>query len=202
VYSGALATVNGDHGMTDKANLNKGFLRGSQKTDEDGVVQFSTIFPGHYVGRTTHLHVISHIGATPKANNTIWNTKVSHVGQTFFDQALIDRVEKLRPYSTNKQAMTKNSADSILLQEAATADPFFNYVTLGDDLLKDGIFGWFSFGINTTFTRGVMAVADRYKEGGQVATNNPKLPGFSQMFPGGFPTSWQPGFGPSPTPKP
>jgi hypothetical protein len=78
--------------------------------------------------------------------------------------------------------------DSICLQEAASAVPFFKYVTLDDDFLKDGVFAWFSFGINTTFTRGAMARADRYKEGEQVAPNIPKLPVFSHMFPAGLPT--------------
>jgi hypothetical protein len=197
VYSGALAIPNGS-GMGDKANLNKQFLRGIQKTNDDGVVQFQTVFPGHYTGRATHIHVITHLGAKAEANNTIWNTKISHNGQAFFDQDLIDKVEKTAPYNTNKQAVMTNAKDDILLQEAATADPFFEYVLLGNDL-KDGIFAWFSFGVNPKLYRGIMPVAENLKEGGKMKTDNPKLPGFASIFPGGFPTSWQPGFGPSPT---
>ena len=33
------------------------FLRGRQITDENGVVEFITIFPGWYQGRSTHIHV-------------------------------------------------------------------------------------------------------------------------------------------------
>ena len=33
------------------------FLRGRQVTDANGVVNFQTIFPGWYNGRTTHIHV-------------------------------------------------------------------------------------------------------------------------------------------------
>ena len=184
--------------MGDKANLNKQFLRGVQKTDDDGVVQFQTIFPGHYTGRATHIHVITHLDAKAEANNTIWNSKVSHVGQAFFDQDLIDKVESTSPYNTNKQSVNKNAADAILLQEAATSDPFFEYVQLGNDL-KDGIFAWFSFGVNTTLYRGIMPAAMNLKDGGKMKTDNPKIPGFDSMFPGGFPTSWQPGWGPYPT---
>lgn len=54
VYSGIVANGNGN--SADSANLNTTFLRGVQKTGEDGVVQFQTIFPGHYTGRTTHIH--------------------------------------------------------------------------------------------------------------------------------------------------
>ncbi|KAG7285876.1 hypothetical protein NEMBOFW57_008170 [Staphylotrichum longicolle] len=202
IYSGAISSANGN--ANDKSNLNKVFLRGAQKTNKDGAVQFTTIFPGHYQGRATHIHIISHYNdsTTVYANNTIWGTRVTHNGQAFFDQSLIDAVEKVSPYSTNRQARTQNKADAILLQEAATSDPFFRYVQLGTDLKRDGIFAWFTFGVNTTLTRDIMAVAKHYASGGQVVTTNPKLPGFSGMFPGGFPTAWQPGFGPSPTMTP
>ena len=35
------------------------FLRGYQITDENGQVQFTTIYPGWYNGRTIHIHVQS-----------------------------------------------------------------------------------------------------------------------------------------------
>lgn len=195
VYSGALAVVNGLSGMNDKSLLNKNFLRGAQKTDEHGVAQFQTIFPGHYDGRAPHIHVISHLNASARANNTIWDSRVTHVGQVFFDQDLVNSVKKVAPYSTNRQNLLLNSADNILLQEAATSDPFFNYVLLGNSLEKDGVFAWFSFGVNQTFTREIMSVAMRYKEGNKMVTTNPKVPGLDQIFPGGFPTAYNPGMG-------
>jgi hypothetical protein len=184
--------------MSDKPNLNKAFLRGIQETDSDGVVQFDTNFPGHYVGRATHLHIITHVEDTKaKENNTIWNLRVRHIGQAFFDQTLINAIEATVPYSTNRQARTANNNDAILIQETANnADPFFEYVQLGTNL-KDGVFGWFSFGVNMTYSRSIMAVAQKFKEGGKMVTTNPKLPGFDAMFPGGFPTAFQPGFGPA-----
>lgn len=54
VYSGIVANGNGN--SADSSNLNTTFLRGVQKTGEDGVVQFQTIFPGHYTSRATHIH--------------------------------------------------------------------------------------------------------------------------------------------------
>ena len=38
------------------------FLRGVQLTDAMGIVEFSTIFPGCYMGRTNHIHLPVHIG--------------------------------------------------------------------------------------------------------------------------------------------
>ncbi|KAF2734091.1 aromatic compound dioxygenase [Polyplosphaeria fusca] len=194
VYSGALALVNGN-GMNDKSNLNKAFLRGIQQTDSDGVVQFDTNFPGHYAGRATHMHVITHVEDTKaKENSTIWDTRVRHAGQVFFDQALINSIETNAPYSTNRQSRTANKNDAILIQETANkADPFFEYVQLGTNL-KDGVFGWFSLGVNMTYSRSIMAVAQKFKEGGKMVTTNPKIAGFDAIFPGGFPTAFQPGF--------
>jgi len=199
VYSGANALVNGV-GMSDRANLNKGFLRGAQMTDDDGVAQFETIFPGHYAGRATHVHVMTHLNAKAEANNTIWHTTATHAGQIFFDQALITAVEKTAPYSGNRQGKTANSADTILLVEAATSDPFFDYVQLGDDI-SAGVLAWYTIAINQTFSRPIMAVAAAYKEGGKMATTNPKIPGLAQIFPGGFPTAYQPAYG-APAPAP
>ena len=33
------------------------WLRGVQQTDEDGMVEFETVVPGWYAGRTAHIHV-------------------------------------------------------------------------------------------------------------------------------------------------
>ncbi|KAM0277378.1 hypothetical protein ACHAQH_005818 [Verticillium albo-atrum] len=44
--------------------LNSTHLRGVQLTDHNGVVQLETIFPGHYEGRATHTHLLSHANAT------------------------------------------------------------------------------------------------------------------------------------------
>jgi protocatechuate 3,4-dioxygenase beta subunit len=37
------------------------FLRGAQVTDRDGVVEFTTIYPGSYPGRTRHIHAKVHL---------------------------------------------------------------------------------------------------------------------------------------------
>ncbi|KAH8898850.1 aromatic compound dioxygenase [Thozetella sp. PMI_491] len=181
VYSGALAIPNGS-GMSDKSNLNKQFLRGIQKTNDDGV------------GRATHVHMATHLNATAEANNTVWHTTTTHAGQLFFDQALLAKVEKTVPYNTNMQKGLQNAADNILLAELPTADPFFDYVELGDDITH-GVVAWYRLGINATFSRSIMAVAQNFKEGGKMITTNPKIPGLDQIFPGGFPTAYQPGFG-------
>jgi hypothetical protein len=196
-----MSPINGNNGMTDTANLDREFLRGVQKTDGDGVVHFETLFPGHYAGRATHVHVMTHLNATAQANNTIWDLTATYAGQLFFDQDLIAQVEKTAPYNTNRQPSTANRGDNILLQMTPTADPFLEYVMLGDKL-SDGVMAWYTLGVDPNFNRPIMAVAAKYKEGGKVITN-PGNP-FGALFPGGFPTRYPVAGagGPQPTIKP
>ncbi|KAM0293707.1 hypothetical protein ACHAPM_011524 [Fusarium culmorum] len=150
-------------------NIDTTFLRGFQQSDRDGALQFEAIFPGHYSGRTQHIHVMVHPNATARENSTISDTTASHVGQMYFDQNLIDAVEKFAPYNTNTQPITVNSEDFLLASGLETSDPIMQYVLLGDSI-EDGILSWLSFGIDTDYATTVYAAATRYKEGG-VANN-------------------------------
>lgn len=169
VYSGVSANGNGNS-ANDTSNLNATFLRGIQPANRDGVVTFDTIFPGHYTGRTTHTHVLAHINATLLPNNTLAGGSISHVGQLFYDQALISQVEEVAPYNTNTQELTLNTEDSILAEEAEDVDPFPQYVFLGDDV-SDGVFGWIAFGLDATAAYNITPAAT-WTENGGVANNN------------------------------
>jgi protocatechuate 3,4-dioxygenase beta subunit len=163
VYSGVVASGNGD--SSDASNINATFLRGLQPTDAEGVAQFTTLFPGHYTGRATHIHVLAHFNGTTYANGTYGGGYVSHVGQVFFDQDLITQVEATSPYSTNTQDLTTNADDSIFSEEAASSDPVVEYSLLGDDV-SSGVFGWVAFGIDLTSEYTVSPAASLYAEGG------------------------------------
>ncbi|KAI0831035.1 aromatic compound dioxygenase [Hypoxylon sp. FL0890] len=171
VYGGVVASGNGD--SSDETNINNTWLRGIQKTNSDGVAQFESIFPGHYTGRATHIHIMIHQNAVLLANSTLGNNvSASHIGQTFFDQDLINAVELTEPYNTNTQELTTNADDGILLEETATdgVDPFFEYTLLGNDI-TDGIFAWVAFGINATQSESISPAAFYYKEGGVTNPN-------------------------------
>lgn len=170
VYSGIVANGNGD--SSDEANLDKTFLRGISQADESGVVQFDTTFPGHYTSRATHIHVISHtLDATVNDNNTLTGASVTHVGQVFFDQNLIEAVEAVEPYASNTQEITENADDSILSEEASDVDPMIEYVLLGDDV-SDGIFGWLAFGMDSGASYNATPAANLYAEGGVTNENS------------------------------
>ncbi|KAF2488677.1 extracellular dioxygenase-like protein [Lophium mytilinum] len=168
VYGGVVANGNGN--ILDLANINKTAFRGIQPSDADGVLSFDTIVPGHYTGRTPHIHVLAHLNATLLPNATVSGGTISHVGQLFFDQTLYDDVRTVSPYSENTQALTTNAEDSIMGEEAATSDPVLEYVYLGDSV-DEGVFGWIAFGVDPSVNKTVSAAAS-YGIGGGHANNN------------------------------
>ncbi|KAJ4292346.1 hypothetical protein N0V90_009007 [Kalmusia sp. IMI 367209] len=183
VYGGVIAGGNGN--SADETNIDNTFLRGLQQTDDDGVVAFETLFPGHYTGRTTHIHVLTHLDATENANNTISGGTITHVGQFFFDQDLITLAEKEEPYASNAQPLTTNEEDGIFAQEAADVDPVVEYVFLGDDI-SEGLFGWIAFGIDVNAARNVTPAVYLTENGG---VPNPNAGQGGPGGPGGPPPS-------------
>lgn len=62
VYSGVVVQGNGD--SSDATNINATHGRGLQATDHEGVARWTTFYPGHYSGRTQHIHVATHYNGT------------------------------------------------------------------------------------------------------------------------------------------
>ncbi|KAL2829300.1 Intradiol ring-cleavage dioxygenase [Aspergillus pseudoustus] len=129
------------------------YLRGIQESDEDGVVTFQTIFPGHYDGRATHTHLLTHLNASVNSNNgtlVVGTGSIAHIGQLFWNEVLRSAVEDTSPYDTNTQAITTNAEDMwSVLQASDEYDPFPEYVYLGQGL-SDGLFAWIQIGINAS----------------------------------------------------
>lgn len=144
-----------------------------QKTDADGVANFQSIFPGHYGGRATHVHLVAHTGGAALANSTFsGGGTVSHVGQTFYPDDLIAAVEATAPYSSNAQKLTTNERDMIAAGQAtADYDPFPQYVLLGDSV-ADGIISWIQIGIDASASYEIHSAATLTEAGG-VPNANP-----------------------------
>lgn len=77
------------------------FLRGCQSSDEAGMVEFRTIYPGWYPGRTVHIHVMVRVGATTLTS------------QLYFPDDLSDQVLALKPYAERPGRDTTNGTDEI-----------------------------------------------------------------------------------------
>ena len=164
VYGGVIGPGNGNE--NDLSNLNNTFLRGLQGTDADGVASFESIFPGHYGGRATHMHVVGRLNGTILPNGTYTGGTVSHIGQLFFDQDLITEVNLLSPYVENQIAIVENVDDRVVATEVINdADPFFEYVLLGNTV-ADGLFLWVTMGVDTSASYSYSAASELTADGG------------------------------------
>ncbi|PHH61520.1 hypothetical protein CDD81_311 [Ophiocordyceps australis] len=170
VYSGVAAPLQG--------GVNTTHGRGVQTSDADGVVQFDSIFPGHYVGRTNHFHVMSTDGANVMPNGTFEGGNVRHIGQVYFDPSLISAVEALEPYKSNEQAVTSNTEDEFTADVASEDfDPFMNYAYLGENP-QDGVLMWLTIGLDPVadYNKNRTPASHWYSDGGVDLTNGTPLP--------------------------
>ncbi len=99
IYSG-YASQGDDRSTSAKGET---YLRGTQMTDADGKVEFKTIFPGWYPGRTPHIHV-----------KVFLDEKTLVTSQIYFPDDLSKRIYQAEPpYNTRPVADTTNARDFI-----------------------------------------------------------------------------------------
>ncbi len=93
----------GGSGMQSSNYQSVHFLRGRQTTDGNGVVTFTTIFPGWYNGRATHIHVhIYNAGGT--------SLKVTQIA---FPEGAGSAVALVNGYKKGMSGYTYNSSDNV-----------------------------------------------------------------------------------------
>ena len=90
------------------------YLRGAQVTDAAGIVMFTTIFPGWYVGRTVHIHVKVH-----------QDKKTVLTSQLYFTEDTIAAAHSAAPYNEHTGRDTTNDTDAFFDKAAtlSTSDP-------------------------------------------------------------------------------
>jgi len=95
-----------------ESTTGQSWLRGYQLTDANGMVQFATIIPGWYSGRTTHIHLrlrSTYDSSSAGGTNTM---------QLFFDQTLVDTLDTtVSPYSSEGKNSTTNASDRVYSQQ-------------------------------------------------------------------------------------
>ena len=80
----------------------KTWLRGYQLSDALGIVKFTTIYPGWYSGRATHIHIEVYVNGVMKKT-----------GQMAFSETITSAVYASSLYSAHGQNTTSNSSDSV-----------------------------------------------------------------------------------------
>ncbi len=84
-------------------NTGKTFCRGIQLSDAGGQVKFTTIYPGWYTGRVTHIHIEVFINSVLKCTT-----------QMAFPDSITRTVYASSLYSTHGQNSMTNATDGIL----------------------------------------------------------------------------------------
>jgi protocatechuate 3,4-dioxygenase beta subunit len=110
-------------------------MRGYQITDADGVVNFTSIYPGWYSGRAVHVHFKLRIYAGSAKS-------YEFTSQFFLDEAQTSAVHANSPYNTRGQRNVVNTTDGIFnslttseksaltLQAAPTANGYAGVINL------------------------------------------------------------------------
>jgi protocatechuate 3,4-dioxygenase beta subunit len=122
------------------------YLRGIQLTDGNGQTEFTTIYPGQYPGRTTHIHVKVHIGGQ-RGNGAYSGGHVSHTGQLFTSDRRDAEVFALAPYDHNTAELTPRNEDAIFLNEGGSSSELA-LAPGGASLARDGFTARATLGVD------------------------------------------------------
>jgi protocatechuate 3,4-dioxygenase beta subunit len=96
-------------GVASEGTRDELWLRGYQVTDEGGIAEFITIYPGWYPGRAVHIHF--KIRTSPEETRGYEFTS-----QLFFSEELTDIVHAQEPYAKNGYRNVLNERDGIFRQ--------------------------------------------------------------------------------------
>jgi protocatechuate 3,4-dioxygenase beta subunit len=102
--------------ISSEGTVGETYLRGVQITDRHGRASFETVFPGHYAGRTTHIHARIHVHSQASGGR-IAGGHVAHTGQMFPPDAVYEEVYKLAPYSGDTATIVSHAEDRVWTQQ-------------------------------------------------------------------------------------
>jgi protocatechuate 3,4-dioxygenase beta subunit len=134
-------------GVAEDGTEGKDFLRGNQIADENGTVQFTTVYPGWYEGRAIHIHVKVR-SVEGQQNSFEWTS------QFYLNNSINELVHKQSPYSDHGPVAMLNEEDGIYTGPSTDGMVQTNagkYLML--NLAEDGQGGYvgtFNIGVNAT----------------------------------------------------
>jgi protocatechuate 3,4-dioxygenase beta subunit len=121
------------------------FLRGYQVTDDNGTVQFTTIYPGWYEGRANHIH--------DKVRIFDESEKIFEwTSQLYLNNSINEQVHEKTPYCNHGPPQTTNEED--MIYTGASADGLIQSNS-GEQLMvnltkqKDSYLGTFYIVLNS-----------------------------------------------------
>jgi protocatechuate 3,4-dioxygenase beta subunit len=120
--------------ISSEKTLGETYLRGVQFTNKHGQVTFTTIFPGHYAGRTTHIHARIHI-SSHDSKRKLTGGRISHTGQMFPPDAVYAEVYKLSAYTADTTTVVTHAEDRVWTEQHG-AEALLTVNPLGSRLSK------------------------------------------------------------------
>lgn len=134
-HADALGYYSGYSGQSDAGNVStegQKFLRGTQFSNDTGLVNFTTIYPGWYQGRTPHLRCKIILG-----DNSVLTT------QLFFPDALSEYIyQNVKPYNTRgRKRDTTNTTDGLVKEGGGDRASFCSIKEEADRYLASLIIG-------------------------------------------------------------
>lgn len=125
------------------------FLRGIQLTDDSGVAEFDTIYPGWYPGRAIHIHLRVHVdGTVDDGTDSYEGGQTVHTGQLFFDEAFNDLVFAEEPYAARATTRLANDDDNFLGDHDEEPGFMLNLAEREPGNPAEGILGTITIGVD------------------------------------------------------
>jgi protocatechuate 3,4-dioxygenase beta subunit len=140
-------------GVTEQGTEGKNFLRGYQIADDNGTVQFTTVYPGWYEGRAIHIHVkVRSIEGLQDPFE--WTS------QFYLNNSINEQVQKQPPYSNHGPVNMLNEEDGIFAGPSTdglvqTNSGEYLMLNLTED--AQGYIGTFNIGVNANQSERYMA---------------------------------------------
>jgi len=124
--------------------VGRGFLRGNQRADGNGVVQFVTIYPGWYAGRTSHIHF---------KVRTFSGSQITHdfTSQLYFADSASNEVLSRPAYTPRGPKDTTNARDLFFLNRSVdgrASELMGNHLMLELSRDGEGYVGRFNIGLD------------------------------------------------------
>ncbi|KAF5963677.1 protocatechuate 3 [Fusarium bulbicola] len=138
-------------GKTDLHTDNTTWLRGMWPTNDEGLLEMKTIFPGFYAQRSIHIHAQVYTEWVIGRNGTIKTGETNSVGQIYFDESVSQKIMALEPYASHTEIeRTTNDADSLFHHSFVNGyDPVIDIVPLDGKDIRNGMIGYITIGIDT-----------------------------------------------------
>ncbi|TEY28630.1 hypothetical protein BOTCAL_1005g00010 [Botryotinia calthae] len=147
-----LNVTNFVYGVTDIHTDDSTWLRGMWPSNDDGMLEMKTIFPGFYVQRAIHIHVQVFTDYVLSSNGTIKTGNSNSIGQLYFDEDVIETILAEEPYASHTEiTRLTNAEDNYYPGGFANGyNPVVSIVPAdGEDITK-GMIGYITIGIDTT----------------------------------------------------